>query len=183
MYRMIRLHTRRALLAATLLCGQALAAPADYTLTTLAEGLDNPWGLAFLEDGSMLVTERVGQLRRVAADGEVGPPISGVPPVLFRGQGGLFDVLPDPDFAANGVIYLAYAHGDMSANATRLAKARLAGNALEELEVIFTATPDKARPQHFGGRLLFLPDGTLLLTTGDGFDYREQAQNRGNTLK
>jgi glucose/arabinose dehydrogenase len=121
-------------------------------------------------------------LRRLTADGSLSQPISGVPAVFFRGQGGLFDVLPDPDFSSNGLIYLSYAQGDMSANATRVARARLRGDALEDLQILFTVSPDKALPQHFGGRMIFLGDGTLLLTTGDGFNYREQAQNTAVTL-
>lgn len=154
------------------------AVPAGaYQLTTVASGLDNPWCIAFLPDGELLVTERSGQLRRISADGTVGEPIAGVPPVYFAGQGGLFDVMLDPDFSANRVIYLSYAHGNRQANGTRVAKARLGDNALEDLEVIFTATPEKRLPQHFGGKMIFLPDGTLMLTTGEGFNYREEAQN------
>jgi glucose/arabinose dehydrogenase len=161
----------------------------DYRLVTVAEGLDFPWCVAFLPDGNLLVTERSGQLRRVQmgpaghpSAASLGDPIVGVPPVYVRGQGGLFDVLLDPDFAANQTIYLTYAHGDASANATRVARARLQDTALTDLEVIFTVTPAKATPQHYGGRIDFLPDGTLLLATGEGWDYREQAQNLGGLL-
>jgi aldose sugar dehydrogenase len=93
----------------------------DYVLTTVADGLELPWGLAFLPDGGLLVTERPGRLRRVAADGTVSPPLDGVPPVFFRGQGGLLDVALHPDFADNGLVYLSYAHGNAGANATRIA--------------------------------------------------------------
>ncbi len=165
---------------------QGLAPPpvAAYEITTVADGLDHPWCVAFLPDGSLLVTERPGNLKRIGPAGEVGEPVSGVPAVYFSpsGQSGLFDVLPDPDFASNRTLYLAYAHGSRQANATRIARARLAGNALEDLEVIFTAEPTKRLPQHFGGKLVFLPDGTLLATTGDGFDYREEAQNPHSLL-
>ena len=155
-----------------------------YQLSTVAEGLDRPWCVAFLPDGSLLVTERPGNLRRIAANGTVGDPVSGVPPVYFSasGQSGLFDVLPDPDFEQNRTLYLAYAHGTRSRNATRVARARLLGNALTDLQVIFTAEPWKRLPQHFGGKLIILPDGTLLATVGDGFDYREAAQNTHVTL-
>jgi glucose/arabinose dehydrogenase len=159
----------------------SIARTASYELTTLADALDHPWCVAFLPEGGYLITERPGTLKALDTDGTLRE-IGGVPPVLFRGQGGLFDVLLDPDFAANGTLYLSYAHGDMSANATRVARARLAGSSLEDLEVLFTAEPFKALPQHYGGRLALLPDGTLLLTTGDGFDYREQAQNPNVTL-
>lgn len=164
----------------------AAAEPA-YRLTTVAEGLNLPWGLAFLPDGSMLVTERPGTLRRVAADGTVSAPLSGVPEVYFRGQGGLLDVILHPAFADNGLVYLSYAHGGPDANATRVARARLTDTGLADLEPVLTAAPTKDTPQHYGGSLAWLRDGTLLITTGDGFDYREQAQNvdgmLGKTLR
>lgn len=159
-----------------------VAAPAEaapsYRIDTVAKDLDRPWCVALLPDGSLLVSERPGSLKRIDPEGRVNP-VSGVPPVYFAasGQSGLFDVLPDPEFQANRTVFLAYAHGDRNANATRVARARLEGDALEDLEVIFTVVPEKRLPQHFGGKLLHLPDGTLLLTTGEGFNYREQAQN------
>ncbi|WP_448577515.1 PQQ-dependent sugar dehydrogenase [Thermaurantiacus sp.] len=146
----------------------------------IAGGLDHPWSLAFLPDGDVLVTERSGQLSRISG-GRVEK-ISGVPRVLAQGQGGLFDVRLHPDFATNGLIYLTYAHGTPRANGTRLARARLDRNRLRNLEVLWTATPLKARTVHFGGRITFLPDGTLLVTTGDGFDFREDAQRLGSPL-
>jgi len=178
---MIRITPLFRFLASVLILISAVAhgaaTPQGYQLISIAEGLDFPWCVAFLPDGELLVTERSGQLKRISAQGAVGDPISGVPTVFFAGQGGLFDVLPDPDFEQNQIIYLSYAQGNRSSNATRVARARLNGNALEDLEVIFTVTPDKSLPQHFGGKMIFLPDGTLMLTTGEGFNFREQAQN------
>jgi glucose/arabinose dehydrogenase len=164
------------------LLSPAAAAAGDYQLTTIAEGLELPWCITLLPDGDFLVTERPGRLRRLGADGNIGEPITGVPPVLFAGQGGLHDVLLDPDFAENGTIYLSYAHGDMRANGTRIARATLRGDTLENVEPIFTAEPLKRGPQHFGAKMVLLPDRTLMLTTGDGFDYRELAQNPFVTL-
>ncbi|MCB1684962.1 MAG: PQQ-dependent sugar dehydrogenase [Pseudomonadales bacterium] len=155
----------------------AATAASAYRLETVTDNLANPWCVAFLPGGDFLVTGRAGTLRRVSTSGAVGEPIANVPPVFFAGQGGLFDVILDPDFPGNQRIYLSFAHGDMSANATRVVRARLQDNSLTDVEAIFTASPSKDTPQHYGGRMLFLPDGTLLLTTGDGFDYREQAQN------
>ncbi len=162
------------------LLGLLLALPAaaqNYTLTTIAEGLDFPWCMAFLPNGEALVTERSGQLRRLDGAGKLSEPIAGVPAVYARSQGGLFDVLLHPEYATNQLIYLSYAQGSPQANATQVARARLVDDRLEDLEVIFTVGPTKDTPVHYGGRMVFLGDGTLLITTGDGFDYREQAQN------
>jgi glucose/arabinose dehydrogenase len=153
-----------------------MAAPvAAETITTIASGLNHPWSLAFLPDGRTLVTERNGRLSIIAA-GQKPQAISGVPAVYERSQGGLFDVVLHPDFARNHLLYLSYAAGDARANFTRITRARLDGNKLVEARVIFQASPAKATPVHYGGRMVFLPDGTLVMTVGDGFDYREQAQ-------
>ena len=158
-------------------------APPAYHITTVAAGLDHPWSLAFLPDGRVLVTERKGQLRMIAANGKLSPGhIGGVPKVYNDGQGGLFDVVLHPNFAQNHVLYLTYAAGTAQANGTRVLRARLDGMALNTAREIFRVHPDKATPQHFGGRMAFLPDGTFVLTIGEGFDYREQAQQIGSEL-
>jgi glucose/arabinose dehydrogenase len=178
----LELTAKQSLVLIAMLVLTPVANAVDYRLTTVAEGLDDPWCVAFLPDGELLVTERPGALRRISAAGEVGPPITGVPEVLVRGQGGLFDVALHPDFADNRMIYLSYAHGEPTANATRISRGTLEGNTLVDVEVIFTVTPNKQTPQHYGGKFLFLPDGTILLTTGDGFNHREEAQNRTGLL-
>lgn len=149
-----------------------------FEVETLAEGLENPWGLAFLPDGRMLVTERPGRLRIVAADGTLSPPVEGVPRVFARGQGGLLDVALDPAFAENGLIYLSYAEPGPSGGGTAVARARLEGNRLEGLTVIFQQMPKRNAGQHFGSRLVFARDGKLFITTGDR-GSRDQAQNLG----
>jgi len=153
------------------------ASAANYRLDTVATGLNFPWSVDFLPSGDILITELSGSLRRLSSDGALGDPISNVPSVFRASQGGLFDVLVDPNFAENQRIFLSYAAGDTDTNGTVVVRARLEGNALSETQVIFTAVPDKYAPLHYGGRMAWLPDGTLLLTTGDGFDFREQAQN------
>ena len=160
----------------------ALAAATPYKLVTVAEGLDFPWCVAFLPDGDMLVTELGGTLRRVSADGVVSEPIEGVPAVYRAGQGGLFDVLPHPDFADNQTLFLSYAAPPADDNTTEVLRARLVDDALLDGEVIFAATPRKPTPVHYGGRMVFLDDGTLVLTTGDGFDFREAAQDLGSHM-
>ncbi len=165
-------------LAALLTLGMASSSPtADCRLDAWAGGLELPWSLAFLPDGSALVTELGGSLRRIGPTGEVGEPIANVPAVYFAGQGGLFDVVPHPQFTSNRLVYLSYAEGTPGDNGTAVARGRLVGNALEDVEVVFRNFTRKDTAVHYGGRLAFLPDGTLLLTTGDGFDYREAAQD------
>ncbi|WP_294641325.1 PQQ-dependent sugar dehydrogenase [uncultured Aureimonas sp.] len=156
--------------------------PGLYRVVTEIEGLERPWSLAFLPDGRRLVTEAVGRLRVVNADGTLDPePVSGLPPIYTAGQGGLMDVAVDPDFAETARIFLTFLHGDAEANNVRLVSARLEDGALEDLCVLFTATP-KAGGSNHGSRIAFLPDGTLALSLGDGFDRREDAQDPANTL-
>lgn len=149
---------------------------------TVAKGLKNPWGLQFLPDGRMLVTERPGRLRVVAKDGKAGEPIEGVPLVHAKGQGGLLDVALAPDYATTGTIYLSYAEPrDGHRVGTTLARGKLvlSGDTgrLEEVKVIFRQQPAVASNQHFGSRIVFNPDGTLFLTTGDRGIMRDEAQN------
>jgi glucose/arabinose dehydrogenase len=138
--------------------------------------------MAFLPEGSMLVTERAGRLR-IIKDGALLPQaVSGVPAVHTGSQAGLFDVVLHPDFAHNHLIYLTYASGTKSANGTQVARARLDGTALRDVQVIFKATPLKDTDDHYGGRMAFLPDGSFALTIGEGFEYREKAQDLSSDL-
>lgn len=146
-------------------------------IETLAEGLVNPWSIAFLPDGSILVTERDGRLRVIRDDRLVAEPVAGVPEVLAWNQGGLFDVLPHPDFANNRTLYLSYAHGTRAANATRIARATFDGAALSDLTVIYDAVPEKDTGHHYGARLAWGGDGKLYATIGEGSRYKEKAQD------
>lgn len=162
--------------------GPVQAVESGYKVTEVAKGLDHPYSVAFLPDGSMLVTERAGRLRLIKDGQLVATPIAGVPPVHTGSQAGLFDVVLHPKFAENSIVYLTYAHGTGAANATRVMRARFDGSALQDQQVIFEAKPVKDTNNHYGGRLVFLPDGTFVLLVGDGFEYREQAQNLGSHL-
>ena len=155
---------------------------ADYRVETWTDGLEQPWSIAFLPDGGALVTELPGQLRRIKPDGTAGAPLGNVPAVYFAGQGGLFDVALHPGFQSNRLLYLSYAEGRPGDNGTAVARARLGRESLEDVEVIFRNFTRKDTPVHYGGRLAFLPDGSLLLTTGEGFDYREAAQDLDSGL-
>lgn len=175
---------RRGWQALVAACVALSCAAAEPTLDeqVVVTGLDHPWNIAFLPDGRWLVTERTGRLR-VIRDGRLMPEaVTGVPAVYAASQGGLFDVLPAPDFAHSRRIYLSYAHGTPHANATRVAHGVLDGHALVNVTPIFTAAPPKDTPVHYGGRMAWLGDGTLLLTLGDGFDHREQAQKLDSHL-
>lgn len=166
---------------------ETLADPAPAGETALkadvvADGLVNPWSIAFLPDGSMLVTEREGRLR-VIRDGALVPePVAGTPDVLVWNQAGLFEVLPHPDFAGNGVLYLTYANGSKKANATRLARAVFDGSTLTNFEVLYDAIPTKDTGHHYGGRLAWGGDGRLYMTIGEGAKYKERAQDMSTSF-
>ncbi|WP_257214786.1 PQQ-dependent sugar dehydrogenase [Variovorax sp. 54] len=158
---------------------------AQVRAETVASGLENPWGVAFLPEGRFVVTEKPGRLRLVAADGKLGAPIQGLPPVAAGGQGGLLDVLADSGFAQNRTLYFCYSEpeaGGGSANSTALARARLSadGTKLEALKVIFSQKPKVASRAHFGCRIVEARDGNLFLTLGDRFSRKEDAQTLDN---
>ncbi|QTS86989.1 PQQ-dependent sugar dehydrogenase [Ectopseudomonas khazarica] len=176
------LNSFRVLALGALFASAPLAAH-DYRIETFSQGLEHPWSMAFLPDGRLLVTERVGRLRIVEADGRLDPePVAGVPEGFIAAQAGLMEVALDPDYSANRWLYLTHAQGSLEANNTRLIRARMVDGELQDLEVLFTAQPLKAGAAHYGGRIAFLADNTLVLTLGDGFDWREQAQNPANHL-
>lgn len=150
---------------------EAVEAP-EVQVATLAEGLDHPWDLAFLPDGAMLVTERSGQLRRVAADGAVSEPISGVPKVFVENQSGLLDVLLHPDFAQNRQLYLSYGSRCAQGGATTaVTRARLVDGdgtlRLVEAEEILRADACHPGGRHHAGRIVFDREGRLYVAIGD----------------
>jgi glucose/arabinose dehydrogenase len=150
---------------------------------TVAKGFEHPWALAFLPDGRMLVTERPGRLRIVEGDGRVSKPVDGVPRVFARGQGGLLDVALDPRFAENRLVYLSYAEpGEGSTAGTAVARGKLGEGKLEDVQVIYRQQPKVEGGNHFGSRLVFARDGTLFVTQGDRFAYREKAQDLSSGL-
>jgi glucose/arabinose dehydrogenase len=171
-----------------LIVGASVAGAAEFpsqsgpiSVVTVAKGLEHPWGLAFLPDGRMLVSERPGRLRLVDAKGTLSKPIAGVPKVYDEGEGGLLDVALDPDFAANQLIYFAFAEPGDGGAATSVARAKLAGNRLEQVQIIFRQQPKVDGDTHFGSRLLFLKDGTLLVTLGDR-NHREFIPDMKSTI-
>ena len=157
------------------------------SVETVADGLERPWGLAFLPGGRMLVTEKAGRLRLVSPDGKVSAPVTGMPKVDARGQGGLFDVAISPDFGKNRLVYFTFAEaGEGGVNGTALGRGRLADNAarLEDVQVIWRQSPKYASTKHFGSRIAFAPDGRLFVTTGERSDdqFRVKSQALDETL-
>ncbi|MEP5249306.1 MAG: PQQ-dependent sugar dehydrogenase, partial [Alphaproteobacteria bacterium] len=186
--------------ALALALAAALAAPAaalDETfqtekvkvrVETVAQGLDHPWGLAFLPDGNFLVTERPGFLRIVTPQGKIGDAAYGVPQVDARGQGGLLDVALDPDFEENRFVYLTYAEkGEGGTNGTAVARGHLTESMspqLRDVEVIFRQQPKEASTLHFGSRLVFDREGHLFIALGERSkkEFRGQAQELSSHL-
>ena len=168
-------RTAALLLAAAVLSANALASSPvvqteDYAVrvVTVVRGLEHPWGLAFLPDGRMLVTERPGRLRVVGADGKLDPnPVAGLPSVEEFGQGGLLDVVLHPKFKENGLVYLSYAARGQGGVGTEVARGRLQGNQLVDVRTIFRAEPKSGGGRHFGSRLVFDRQGLLYITLGD----------------
>ena len=148
---------------------------------TVATGLSHPWGLAFLPDGRMLVTERSGTLRLVSKDGKLSEPLSGVPKVVAMGQGGLLDVAIDPDFKSNNLVYLTYSEPGEGGAGTAVARGKLGESGLDGVEVIFRQEPKVQGGNHFGSRLVFSPDGKLFVTLGERFTFAP-AQDLTNDL-
>jgi glucose/arabinose dehydrogenase len=160
----------------------SLSAQASYSLETVAENLNFPWSIAFTPEGDYLVAMRSGVVRRISAGGEVSPALEGLPASYVLSQGGYFDITLDPGFTDNQRIYLSFAYGTPELNGTRIVTGRLNGNRVENVTPIFTVSPLKDTAVHYGGKMLFLPDGTLVMTTGDGFEYREAAQDTFNLM-
>lgn len=162
------------------------AAAAPFTVETVAGGLEYVWGIAFLPDGSMLVTEKPGRLRRVTAEGTVSAPIRGVPRVVYENQGGLLDVAVHPDFAGNRWVYFTYSRPGTGGSSTALARGVLSEDmtALRQVRVLWTSGPRFDGAGHFGSRIAFDRSGYVYVTTGDRQQYPSDdiAQRRDNTI-
>lgn len=171
-------------LVGTLLAPAVHAQTPAVTTEVVARGLHNPWALAFIGEGRMLVTERPGRMRVIGADGRVGEPLKGVPEVDAVGQGGLLDLVTDRDFARNRTVHFCYAEpGAMGVrNSTALASARLSADAraLENVKVIFSQQPKVSSRLHFGCRIAQAEDGSLFLALGDRFQRMADAQTLDN---
>ena len=186
-----------ALAAATLLAGSFLivtgtrgqnssfeSSAGQLEVQTVATGLVHPWALAFLPDGKMLVTERPGRMRIVSAEGQLSPPLKGVPEVWATGQGGLLDVITDRGFAQNRTIFFCYSERTCGGGRTAVARAKLNDGTgrLDETKVIFRQEGPLSSGNHYGCRIAQANDGNLFVTLGDHFSARDEAQNLANHL-
>jgi glucose/arabinose dehydrogenase len=157
---------------------------AAFEVVVIAKGLEHPWAVEPLPGGELLVTEKPGRMRIVSAKGELGPPISGLPKVDARGQGGLLDVALSPSFESDRTVFWSYAEPRDGGNGTAVAGGVLSGNALKDVRVIFRAMPTYAGTMHYGSRLAFGPDGFLYISTGERSDapMRKYAQDPKSDL-
>jgi glucose/arabinose dehydrogenase len=169
--------------------GPAQRSPTPPTLVnslkveTVASGLVHPWAIAFLPDGRMLVTERPGRLRFVERDGRLSAPLTGLPPVIAVGQGGLMDITLDPQFERNKTIYLSYVAGDDEGKiGTTVARARVGAKGLDSVRIIYQQLPRVSHGDAFGSRIVIAPDGRLFIVQGDRFDVPMLAQDPTNLL-
>lgn len=157
----------------------------NLTVQTVASGLVHPWSLAFLPDGRMLVTERLGRMRIVARNGQLSPSLGNVPKVFAASQGGLLDVILDRNFAQNHTIYFSYAEPFNGGGRTSLARARLDDGEvprLEDVKVIYRQFGPPSHGNHFGSRIVQAKDGSLFVTNGEHFTDRNMAQTFDNDL-
>ncbi len=188
---MIRLAASCALATVLTIAAPALAAPGDivaevdsfqasFVVETVAEGLETPWSVAFLPDGRYLVSERPGRLRIVSPDGTLSAPLEHGRPVVAEGQGGMLGVALDPGFADNRLVYFVYSTGDGEETWDEVARGRLVGDALEDVEVIWSADSRIRSPGHYGGRLAWGHDGALFVTLGERMRMMQEAQDPTN---
>lgn len=193
----IEVHMRKSAIGLLSLCSISLAISQSVnanshddspktdaiTVTTLAEGLEHPWGMVFLPSGDMLVTERAGGIRRLTKDGALSERLKNVPEVVANNQGGMLDITVDPDFSENNTVYFCYSKpsdNGQAGSSSSVAKATLANNKFENVEVIFSASPVIDNGFHFGCRLVFDADKSLYITLGDRYKYMKEAQNTSN---
>lgn len=156
--------------------------PSVFKVTTVTEGLEHPWGFAVLPDGRLLVTERAGRMRLVSKEGKLSRPLTGVPEVVARGQGGLLDVTLSPTFAQDKLVYWSFSEAGDGGVGTTVARGSLGESSIENVKVIWRQTPKVDGPNHFGSRIVFRTDGTMFITTGDRFTHRPKVQDLSTTI-
>ena len=159
---------------------QAPAAPAGTAV--VVRGLTDPWAMAFLPDGRMLITEKAGQLRIATPDGRLSAPLAGLPAVAATGQCGLLDVVLDPQFSENRRLFFTFAEPGTGGNSTAVGSARLVDDQLREVRTLFSQKPKVDSRHHCGSRIVVDRQGHLLVGLGDRFSGKDEAQNPGNHI-
>lgn len=156
--------------------------PGPFEVVTVAEGLEHPWGLALLPDGTMLVSERAGRLRSIDARGTISAPLKGMPKVAAGGQGGLLDLTLSPTFEQDRLVYFSFSEPGDGGSGTAVARGRLGDGALEDVQVLWRQTPKVDSQLHFGSRIVFGPNDTMFITTGDRYNQRPKVQDLSTTI-
>ncbi|MFD2167176.1 PQQ-dependent sugar dehydrogenase [Thalassotalea euphylliae] len=164
-----------AFIASFTVSADSIALKESYNITTLATDLQSPWSMVKLPSGKWLITERDGHVVIVNGNEQTRAKLA-FDGLYVAGQGGLLDVVLSPHFDETNEVFFSYAQGELSANRLVIAKAKFTGEGFAKPDIVYQVATDKGTPQHYAGRILILPDDTLLFSSGDGFDYREQAQ-------
>ncbi len=151
-----------------------------YNIEKIDYNFDHPWSSATLPNGNILITELPGKIKKININTKEITDLNGVPKVLFRGQGGLSDIILHPEFENNNILLISYSYGEKNKNTLKVISAELSNNELINKKTIFEALPYRRSSNHYGARLVFLNDNSLIITSGDGFNYREDAQKLDN---
>ena len=167
-------------LVAIVLARPLIATNLEYNVERVEHNFNHPWSSATLPNGDILVTELIGKIKRIDIKTREVIDINGIPNVLFRGQGGLSDIILHPEFEKNNIVLISFSYGEKNKNTLKVISAELIRNELINKKIIFEATPYRKSSNHYGARLVFLNDNSLIITSGDGFNYREDAQNLDN---
>ena len=167
-------------LLAIFLARPLIATNLEYNVERVEHNFNHPWSSATLPNGDILVTELIGKIKRIDINTREVIDINGIPKVLFRGQGGLSDIILHPEFENNNIVLISFSYGEKNKNTLKVISAELIKNELVNKKTIFEATPYRKTSHHYGARLVFLNDGTLIITSGDGINYREDAQYLDN---
>ena len=168
------------LLIALAITNSLFASDLKYDVEKIKFEFNHPWSSATLPNGNILVTELSGKIKKINIKTKDVIDINGVPKVLFRGQGGLSDIILHPEFETNNILFISFSHGKKNENTLQVISAELVGDQLINKKTIFEALPYRKSSNHYGARLVFLNDNSLIITSGDGFNYREDAQKLDN---
>ncbi|MGQ8365011.1 PQQ-dependent sugar dehydrogenase [Glaciecola sp. 1036] len=171
-----------AFISASLLVCATASAEAQFTVTEVTDGLKHPWGMAFLPNQDLLITERNGGLRLLSKEGKLSGKISGLPESVQMGQGGNLGIAIDPDFATNNKVYVCSSMAGDGGFGSEVHVGEFTGQELVNVKKVFTALPKKQTPYHFGCRIVFDKQGMMFVSLGERGSFKEEAQNTDNHL-